>query len=145
MARVAKSPRFVQHGRGMVGLASLAARRQIVRDVIEEENHEVRQSLLERARAMLRPTDFENLVGELLGAVGFRRRRRNEHLPRRRHRCPRHTGRRRSGTHPHGCASEALEELMFAKPIVQQVRGSLGAQEQGLIVTTSDFSRGARG
>ena len=29
-------------------------------------------------------------------------------------------------------------------PIVQQVRGSLGAHEQGLIVTTSDFSRGAR-
>ena len=29
-------------------------------------------------------------------------------------------------------------------PIVQQVRGSLGAHEQGLIITTSDFSRGAR-
>ena len=29
-------------------------------------------------------------------------------------------------------------------PIVQQVRGSLGAHEQGCIVTTSDFSSGAR-
>ncbi len=29
-------------------------------------------------------------------------------------------------------------------PTVQQVRGSLGAHEQGLIVTTSDFSAGAR-
>ena len=28
-------------------------------------------------------------------------------------------------------------------PEVQRVRGSLGAHEQGLIVTTSDFSRGA--
>ena len=28
-------------------------------------------------------------------------------------------------------------------PIVQQVRGSLGAHEQGLIITTSDFSSGA--
>lgn len=27
-------------------------------------------------------------------------------------------------------------------PIVQQVRGSLGAHEQGLIITTSDFSKG---
>jgi restriction system protein len=29
-------------------------------------------------------------------------------------------------------------------PIVQQVRGSLGTHEQGLIITTSDFSKGAR-
>ncbi len=28
--------------------------------------------------------------------------------------------------------------------VVQQVRGSLGAHEQGLIITTSDFSSGAR-
>ena len=30
-------------------------------------------------------------------------------------------------------------------PIVQQVRGSLGAHEQGLIITTSNFSTGAVG
>lgn len=29
-------------------------------------------------------------------------------------------------------------------PTVQQVRGALGAHEQGLIITTSGFSRGAR-
>ena len=29
-------------------------------------------------------------------------------------------------------------------PVVQQVRGSLGAHEQGLIITTSNFSRRAR-
>ncbi len=29
-------------------------------------------------------------------------------------------------------------------PVVQQVRGSQGAHEQGLIITTSDFSSGAR-
>jgi restriction system protein len=28
-------------------------------------------------------------------------------------------------------------------PVVQQVRGSLGAHEQGLIITSSDFSDGA--
>jgi restriction system protein len=28
-------------------------------------------------------------------------------------------------------------------PVVQQVRGSLGVHEQGLIITTSDFSSGA--
>lgn len=30
-------------------------------------------------------------------------------------------------------------------PTVQQVRGALGTHEQGLIITTSDFSSGARG
>jgi len=29
-------------------------------------------------------------------------------------------------------------------PVVQQVRGGLGTHEQGLIITTSDFSKGAR-
>jgi hypothetical protein len=29
-------------------------------------------------------------------------------------------------------------------PIIQQVRGSLGAHEQGLVITTSDFSKGAK-
>lgn len=29
-------------------------------------------------------------------------------------------------------------------PVIQQVRGSLGAHEQGLIITTSAFSKGAR-
>ena len=29
-------------------------------------------------------------------------------------------------------------------PTVQQVRGSLGTHDQGLIITTSDFSSGAR-
>ena len=29
-------------------------------------------------------------------------------------------------------------------PVFQQVRGSLAAHEQGLIITTSDFSKGAR-
>ena len=29
-------------------------------------------------------------------------------------------------------------------PVIQQVRGSLGTHEQGLIITTSDFSKGAR-
>ena len=28
-------------------------------------------------------------------------------------------------------------------PVIQQVRGSLGAHEQGLIITTSGFSKGA--
>ncbi len=29
-------------------------------------------------------------------------------------------------------------------PVIQQVRGSLGAHEQGRIITTSDYSKGAK-
>jgi len=29
-------------------------------------------------------------------------------------------------------------------PVIQQVRGSLGTHEQGMIITTTDFSKGAK-
>ena len=45
--------------------------------------------------------------------------------------------------HPHGRTIKRWEQNVQA-PIVQQVRGSLGAHEQGLIITTSDFSAGAK-
>ena len=35
-------------------------------------------------------------------------------------------------------------QVVRSVPVVQQVRGSLGTHEQGLIITTSDFSKGAR-
>ena len=46
------SPRFVQHGRGMVGLAAWLPVE--VAGLIEEKNREVRQSLLDRARTASR-------------------------------------------------------------------------------------------
>ena len=39
--------------------------------------------------------------------------------------------------------AKCLKEHNIHRPIVQQVRGSLGVHEQGLIITTSDFSPGA--
>ena len=62
------SPRFVQHGRGMVSLAAWLP--VGVAGLIEDKNREVRQSLLDRARTAS-PADFENLVGTLLAAMGF--------------------------------------------------------------------------
>ena len=62
------SPRFVQHGRGMFGLAAWLPVE--VAGLIEEKNREVRQSSLDRARTVP-PADFENLVGALLVAMGF--------------------------------------------------------------------------
>lgn len=45
--------------------------------------------------------------------------------------------------HKNGGAGETLEEQRSGTG-VQGVRGSLATDERGLIITTSDFSRGAR-
>ena len=89
------------------------------------------------------PTAFEELMGELLAALGF------EEV---------------TVTKPSGdggidvrgtlVIGEVIGLRMAVQvkrwknniqlPTVQQVRGSLGIHEQGLIITTSDFSPGAR-
>ena len=56
-----ETPRFVQHGRGMVGLSAWLP--EEVAGLIEDKNREVRQSLLDRALAAS-PAEFESLVGE---------------------------------------------------------------------------------
>ena len=134
------SPRFVQHGRGMVGLAAWLPVE--VAGLIEEKNREVRRSLLDRARSAS-PADFENLVGELLAAMGF------EDIE-----VTNSSG--DGGIDVRGTlvVGDAVRIRMAVQakrwksnvqaPVVQQVRGSLGAHEQGLIITTSDFSRGAK-
>ncbi len=134
------SPRFVRHGPGMFGLAAWLP--VGVAQLIEEKNREVRQSLLDRARTAS-PADFENLVGELLAAMGF-------------------AGVEVTSSSGDGgidvrgtlVVGDAVRIRMAVqakrwksnvqKPVVQQVRGSLGAHEQGLIITTSDFSQGAK-
>ena len=135
-----KSPRFVKHGRGMVGLTAWlpvgVARR------IEEQNREVRRALLERVRQGS-PAGFENLVGELLVAIGFE----GVQVTRQSH----DGGIDVRGTLVVGDAVRirmAVQakrwENNVQKPVVQQVRGSLGAHEQALIITTSGFSDGAK-
>ena len=136
-----ESPRFVQHGRGMVGLAAWLP--VDVARLIEEKNREVRQVLLDRAR-FTSPSEFENLVGELLAAMGF------EDVE-----VTSTSG--DGGIDVRGTlvVGDAVRIRMAVQakrwksnvpaPIVQQVRGSLGAHEQGLIITTSDFSSSAKG
>lgn len=133
-----ESPRFVQHGRGMVGLSAWLPSE--VAGIIEEKNREVRQSLLERARSAS-PAAFETLVSELLVAMGFE----DVEL------TPDNGGIDVRGTLVIGDAVRIRMAVQakrwkdnVKKPIVQQVRGALGAHEQGLIITTSDFSKGAK-
>ena len=133
-------PRFVNHGRGMVGLTAWVPAG--VARLIEEQNRKARQSLLERVRAAT-PTDFEGLVAEILLAMGFE----DVEVS-----SPSNDG----GSDVRGTlvVGDAVRIRMAVQakrwkqnmqaPVVQQVRGSLGAHEQGMIITTSDFSNGAQ-
>lgn len=134
------SPRFVRHGRGMVGLAAWLP--DEVAGLIEERKRNVRQGLLDRARSAS-PAYFETLVGRLLDAMGFE----NVEVTK----ISGDGGIDVRGTLVVG-DSVRIRMAVQAKrwkrnvqaPVVQQVRGSLGAHEQGLIITTSDFSAGAK-
>jgi restriction system protein len=138
--RRGETPRFIQHGRGRLSLAewqhSGLARQ------IDEHNLRVRQELLGSLKE-LDPTSFEGVIGELLVALGF------EDVA--------VMGRSGDGgidVRGTLVVGDVIRTRMAVQakrwkhnvqsPIVQQVRGSLGTHEQGLIITTSDFSSGAR-
>ena len=135
-----ESPRFVQHGRGMVGLTAWLPAE--VAGLVEEKNREVREALLDRARSAS-PEDFERLVSELLAEMGFQ----DVDVTN----ASGDGGIDVRGTLVVGDTVRICMAVQAKRwkanvqaPEVQRVRGSLGAHEQGLIVTTSDFSRGAR-
>ena len=79
-----------------------------VAGLIEERNREVREALLERARSGS-SADFENLVGELLTAMGFENVTVTDVSGDGGVACSRHLGRRGCGTHPYGGAGKTLE------------------------------------
>ncbi len=137
-----KQPRFVQHGKGYVSLSQWMGRGLVFE--IEKHNLEVCKKL-HKSLFTLKPAEFEELIAQLLAQIGFEEievtKRSND-----------------GGIDVRGLlvVGEVIKIRMavqakrwkkgnnIQKPIVQQVRGSLGAHEQGLIITTSDFSPGAR-
>jgi len=135
-----EQPRFVQHGRGYVGLAKWMARGLAFE--IEQHNKRVRKKLHKQLLAM-DPIVFEELVARLLAEIGF------EEIE-----VTRRGG--DGGIDVRGTlvVGDVIRTRMAVQvkrwknrvqaPTVQQVRGSLGTHEQGLIITTSDFSSGAR-
>lgn len=134
-------PRFVQHGRGYVGLSQWMGRGLAFQ--IEQHNHQVRKVLRERLLAM-KPGEFEELISQLLAEMGFEMVEVTK--------LSGDGGIDVRGTLVVGDVVRIKMAVQVKKwklknnilaPVVQQVRGSLGAHEQGLIITTSDFSVGA--
>lgn len=135
-------PRFTKHGKGLVGLAAWDTKDQGLATLIEQHNRATRQQLHARLHTM-KPAEFEALIGRLLTALGFEAVAVTPHAG--------DGGIDVRGTLVVGDVIRtrmAVQVKRWKKnvqaPVVQQVRGSLGAHEQGLIITTSDFSPGAR-
>lgn len=133
-------PRFVLHGKGYIGLRKWQDRG--LSSHIEQHNQEVRKKLRDRLMAM-EPKEFEKLTSQLLAEIRFID--------------------VEQGTYQTDGGIDVRGELTVGDvvrlklavqvkrwkrnvpaPIVRNVRGSLGAHEQGLIITTSDFGKGAK-
>lgn len=135
-----KTPLFVKHGKGLVGLTEWA--QSGFGAQVEKHNEDIRKQLLERLHRM-EPAAFERLVQLLLKAMDFEE--------------TRVTPATKDGgidvrgtwTFPLGIRQRFAIQVKRWKgnvqaQVVRAVRGSLTNEEQGLIVTTSDFSKRAR-
>ncbi len=134
------TPRFVRHGRGYIGLTKW--NQQGLQHQVNQHNAEIKASLREQLLEM-HPADFEVLIGQLLDEIGF-----TDVI------VTDQSG--DGGIDVRGTlvvgdvirTSMAVQVKRWKRnvqaPTVQQVRGSLGTHDQGLIITTSDFSSGAK-
>lgn len=132
-------PRFVMHGKGMVGLYSWED--QGLKGQIEAHNREVRKKLLQQLHSM-DPKEFENLIAILLSKMGFEEVTVTQY-------------------HNDGgidvmatlVISGAIQTHMAVQVkrwtgnvgvgVVTSLRGSLTTHQRGLIITTSDFAKRA--
>jgi restriction system protein len=132
--------RFVKYGKGLFGLRKWMGEGLVLQ--IEQHNREVKKKLLKHLLS-LTPQGFEQLIGRLLGEMGF------ESIEVTRFGGD--GGIDVRGTLVVGGVIRTRMAVQAKKwkqnvpaPVVQQVRGSLGAHEQGMIITTSGFSKGAQ-
>ena len=110
-------------------------------DQISRHNREIRKKLLSRLMD-LTPAQFEELIGQLLAEIGF------ESIEVSKYRSDGGIDVRGTLLISHVVRIKMAVQVKrwkhnITSPIVQQVRGSLGVHEQGLIITTSNFSTGA--
>lgn len=135
-----ETPRFSRHPKGFFGLTRWM--RSPLETQIEAHNRKTRSDLLANLHLM-KPEQFESLVSQLLIRLGF------EDVQ-----VTKYSG--DGGIDVRGTlvAAGMIRTRMAVQvkrwmnnvqaPTVQQVRGSLGSHDQGLIITTSDFGKGAR-
>jgi len=135
-----EKPRFVKYGEGMIGLRKWMGEGLAYQ--IEKQNRDVQKKLLAHVQG-LTAEEFERLVGLLLGEMGFEDVEVTSHMG--------DSGIDIRGTLVVGDVIRTRMAVQAKKwknnvssPTVREVRGSLGAHEQGMIITTSDFSKGAR-
>jgi len=138
--RRGEQQRFMILGKGMISSAKWQAKGLAYQ--VEEANKKARKDLLKLVKAM-NPGEFEDMIGRLLAAIGFDEvevtSRTND------------GGIDVRGTLVVGDVIRTRLAVQVKRwkhniqsPVIQQVRGSLGSHEQGLVITTSDFSKGAR-
>ena len=134
-------PRFTHPSRGNFGLSQRVG--NSLASQIEQHNLQVRKNLRERLLG-LKSSDFEKLISQLLTEMGFE----TVEVT-----SPSNDG----GIDVRGTLvvgnTIRIKMAIQAKkwklknnilaPTIQQMRGSLGAHEQGLVITTSNFSKGA--
>ena len=108
---------------------------------VEAHNDGIRRELEDQLQAM-HPEDFEGLIERLLVALGFEEVSVTSYSN--------DGGIDVRGTLVVGevirtqmAVQVKKQQANVRRPTVQQVRGSLGSHEQGLIITTSDYSSGA--
>ncbi len=135
-----EQPRFIQYGQGLIGLSTWMGRG--LNFQISDHNKQIRKDLLKNLHEM-KPIEFEQIVSQLLTKIGFESVEVTKYY-------------RDGGIDVRGTlvVGEAIRIIMAIQvkrwkknvqaPVVQQVRGSVGAHEKGLIITTSDFSAGAK-
>jgi restriction system protein len=132
-------PRFVKHGRGMVGLWKWTPKG--VARTVAEHNKVVRRQL--RTELLnLSPKGFEELIGVLLAEMGFDS---VEVTPLSNDGGIDVRGNLIiDGVLPIRMAVQAKRwKANVQAPAVQQLRGSLGVEEHGMLITASGFSKGA--
>jgi restriction system protein len=137
--RRGEQSRFVMHGKGMVGLVIWEP--EGLEGMIESHNRSVRKQLLKNIQEMP-AVEFEKLIARLLTEIGF------EDVT-----VTPYSGDKGIDVRGTLVVGESIRTHMAVQvkkwknniqtPTVQQVRGSLSTHEQGLIITTSDFSKGA--
>ena len=131
---------FAQHGKGYIGLAEWMSRG--IRFQAEQHNKSVREKLL-AALHRLSPEAFEKLIRALLESMDFvdtevTRLSGDGGID------VRGTWRIADGIQIKMAIQAKRWKANVQAPVVQAVRGALTGSERGMIITTSDFSKGAR-